>query len=94
MDVLQPCVTFNKTNTYQFYRQYVYKLGEDYQTNDKIKAYEKAMEWESTGKIPIGIFYEENKATYEEDIEQIKTIPLADQELQTFDVNTLTEEFI
>ncbi len=94
LDVLQPCVTFNKTNTYQFYRQYVYKLGEDYQTNDKIKAYEKAMEWESTGKIPIGIFYEENKATYEEDIEQIKTIPLADQELQTFDVNTLTEEFI
>lgn len=94
LDILQPCVTFNKTNTYQFYRQYTYKLGEEYQTSDKIKAYEKAMEWENSGKIPLGVFYEENKPTYEEDIEQIKETPLANQELKTFDINTLTEEFL
>ena len=59
-----------------------------------MKAYEKAMEWEKTGKIPIGVFYEEEKDTYENDLEQIKETALVDQPIQTFTPQVLTEEFV
>lgn len=70
IDVLQPCVTFNKVYTYQFYRENIYKLEEtEYKPDNKIKAFEKAFEWASTdktGKIPIGVFYKEEREVMEE----------------------------
>ncbi len=30
IDILQPCVTYNKINTYEWYRQRAYYLGPDY----------------------------------------------------------------
>jgi 2-oxoglutarate ferredoxin oxidoreductase subunit beta len=52
VEILQPCVSFNKVNTYQFYKERVYKLeDEKHDTKDKVTAYIKAEEW---GKqIPI-----------------------------------------
>lgn len=65
VDVLQPCVTFDKVHTYQWYRQRLYKLSDaGYQPTDKLKAIEKAMEWGD--KIPLGIFYKEDKPTSED----------------------------
>ena len=55
IDILQPCVSFNKVNTYQWYKDRVYKLGTDYDPENKLLAMEKAMEW--GGEIPIGILY-------------------------------------
>ena len=58
VDVFQPCVSFNKHNTYQWFQERVYKLGEDYKPDDKVKAIEKTMEDVQTDykKVPIGIF--------------------------------------
>jgi 2-oxoglutarate ferredoxin oxidoreductase subunit beta len=53
VDILQPCVTFNKINTYQFYRERVYKL--DTPVTDKYEALKAAEVWGE--KIPIGIIY-------------------------------------
>jgi len=53
VDILQPCVTFNKINTYQFYRERVYKL--DTPVTDKYEALKTAEIWGE--KIPIGIIY-------------------------------------
>jgi 2-oxoglutarate ferredoxin oxidoreductase subunit beta len=53
VDILQPCVTFNKINTYQFYRDRVYKL--DTPVIDKYEALKTAEVWGE--KIPIGIIY-------------------------------------
>lgn len=65
VDVLQPCVTFDKIHTYQWYRQRLYTLNaEGYTPLDKMKAIEKAMEWGD--KIPIGVFYKEDKPTSED----------------------------
>ncbi|MBD3360893.1 2-oxoacid ferredoxin oxidoreductase [Candidatus Peregrinibacteria bacterium] len=66
IDVFQPCVTFNKINTYKFFRDRVYKLEEveDYDTSDLVKAYEIAGEWGD--KIPTGLFYKVDKPTYED----------------------------
>ena len=56
IDVFSPCVTFNKHNSYQYFRDRIYKLeDEDHDTSDFRAAMDKALEWEP--KIPIGLFY-------------------------------------
>lgn len=63
VDILQPCVSFNKINTYQWYSKRVYKL-KDYNKKDINKAFIKAGEWGD--KIPIGVIYENNRKTFRE----------------------------
>jgi 2-oxoglutarate ferredoxin oxidoreductase subunit beta len=67
IDVLQPCFTF--FNTYDYYNERVYEFNEqDHDASDRNAAFVRAREW-SYGegeRIPIGIFYQVNKPTYEE----------------------------
>ncbi len=56
IDVFSPCVTFNKHNSYQYFRDRIYKLeDEDHDTSDFHAAMDRALEWEP--RIPIGLFY-------------------------------------
>jgi 2-oxoglutarate/2-oxoacid ferredoxin oxidoreductase subunit beta len=55
IDVLQPCVTFNKTNTYEWYSKRVYKLDSSYNACDLGAAFLKALEWGD--RIPLGILF-------------------------------------
>jgi len=68
IDILQPCVSFNHKNTFQWYRERVYKLGDEsgYTPGDKKAALEKALEWGE--KIPIGVIYEEDLPVYEDQL--------------------------
>ena len=76
VDILQPCVTFDRVHTYQWYRERLYKLeSENYAPDNKLKAMEKATEWGD--KIPIGIFYKEDKPT-SEDREPVITDQITD----------------
>lgn len=88
INVLQPCVTFNKVNTYDWYRQRVYKLEDSHKRQDKIQALQKALEQD---KIPTGVLYEEQRPTYEESVEQIKDSPLVAKKIKT-DISPLLEE--
>lgn len=64
VDIFQPCVTFNKINTFKWFKENTYYLDENYDCLDRVKAFEKALE---TEKLPLGIFYiNENKTTFEE----------------------------
>ena len=64
IDIMQPCVSFNKINTFKWYKDRVYNLDENYNPNDKGAAIIKAMEFGDDG-IPIGILYkEEGKPTF------------------------------
>lgn len=92
VDVLQPCVTFNRVSTYKFYQERIYKLEEEsHDTSDWKAAYEKAEEWGE--RIPIGIFYSENRPTYERNFPALKKEPLVNQSLKR-DVEKLFEEFL
>lgn len=64
IEVLQPCVTFNKEYTHKFYQENIYKLDEDYNPKNKEAAFAKLLEW-GTGKIPVGIFYQSEEPTCE-----------------------------
>jgi len=54
IDVLQPCVTFNKAKTYQWFRERIYELKG--KKNNRQLAIKHALE---DKKIPIGLFYQE-----------------------------------
>ena len=62
VDILQPCISFNKTNTFAWYNERVYELDESHNAKSKTAAMEKAMEFGE--KIPLGILYREDKRTY------------------------------
>lgn len=82
VDVLQPCITYNKLNTYDWYRDRVYKLQEDpaYDPTRRDLAMARALEWGD--RIPTGIIYrEEGRPTYEEQVSALKAGPLVQQPL-------------
>ena len=92
IDVLQPCVTFNKQNTYDFYRERIYDLSEikDYNKSSLDDAMKKAMEEE---KIPVGIFYQEKRSVYEDGLKQIERKPLVDHIITDVDINKLLNNY-
>lgn len=63
IDVMQPCVTFNKINTFKWYKDRVQPLPEGYDPTDKVKAFETAQKFGDEG-IPVGILYREEKPTF------------------------------
>lgn len=89
VDVFQPCVTFNSLNTYEWFRQRVYKL-ESHDASDRVAAMKKALE---TEKLPIGVFYREIRPAYEDELDIIKDVPLVSQSL-VVDKDKLLAEFL
>jgi 2-oxoglutarate ferredoxin oxidoreductase subunit beta len=57
VDILQPCVSFNKINTYQWYKERVFKLEKP--LVDRYEALKMADLWGE--KIPIGVIYRNDK---------------------------------
>jgi 2-oxoglutarate ferredoxin oxidoreductase subunit beta len=96
VDVLQPCVTFNRKNTYDWYRERVYKLEEtDHDPADRVAAFRKALEWGDA--IPLGVFYQAELPTYEEQVAGLKLGPVASRELTVplpTEVESLRAEFM
>lgn len=92
IDVFQPCVTFNHVNTYAWYREHIYTLGEDHDVTSRAKAFEKALEWGP--KVPTGIFYKQEKPTYEDQTPQISTQILVEQPLTSSVLASLMQELI
>jgi 2-oxoglutarate ferredoxin oxidoreductase subunit beta len=69
VDTLSPCVTFNKLNTYDWFIERIYQL-ENHDSTDPVCAYRKGIEWGD--KIPIGVFYKNEKKMYHKPTNYIK----------------------
>jgi 2-oxoglutarate ferredoxin oxidoreductase subunit beta len=66
VDILQPCVVYNKMNTYKWFAENTYYLKKSYEPANRVVAFKRAIEKES---IPLGIFYTNtNKPTFEENL--------------------------
>jgi 2-oxoglutarate ferredoxin oxidoreductase subunit beta len=93
IDILQPCVSFNHKNTYQWYKERVYKLEQDgtYASSDKIAAFIKAQEWGE--HIPIGVFYREDRPTYESAFPALGKTTLVSQQIEPLKTEKLLAEF-
>lgn len=63
IDDFSPCVTFNKINTYEWFRRRCYHIEQecpDYRVNDKTAAYALA---ENEERLALGIFYQTERPT-------------------------------
>jgi 2-oxoglutarate ferredoxin oxidoreductase subunit beta len=93
LDILQPCVVWNRVNTFRWYRDRVYHLPDGYDYTDREEATKKALEFGD--KIPIGVLYKVEKQTYEDRFDFIRDgVPLVDRELDPMDAEKLLEEFM
>ncbi len=99
VDILSPCVTYNKVNTYDWFRQRVYSLEkEGYDPSDFQVAMRRATEWpnldQRRDRIGIGVFYERTDIpTYEELEPSLRQGPLVKQPLGLANPEELLEEF-
>ena len=62
VEVMSPCVTYNKINTYAWFKENVEYLGDDYDPSDKRRAFDALT---GDGKIPLGLIYREHRPTLE-----------------------------
>lgn len=67
LDVLQPCVSFNRVNTWDWYRERVRPVEPGHDPADLDAAFRLALEWPgaSDERIPTGIFYRAERPVYE-----------------------------
>jgi 2-oxoglutarate ferredoxin oxidoreductase subunit beta len=81
LEVLQPCVSFNKVNTFSWYEQRIYHVEEepDYEPENELWAYRKAKEWGE--RIPIGVIYRHPRPILEEKFPVLEAGPLVRQPL-------------
>ena len=75
IDILQPCVSFNKVNTFNWYKSRCRELPPDYDPRNREEALKAAEEWGES--IPIGIIYRNDRPPFEDHFAVLKEGPLA-----------------
>ncbi len=78
IDILQPCVTFNRVNTYEWYRKRCYAVESGYDPYDRGAAFEKAQEFGD--RIPTGVLYRHERPLFEEQVPVLRRGELTKQE--------------
>ena len=92
LDVFSPCVTYNKHNTYPWFKERIYKAeSEGHETSNWGAALGLANEFGE--RIPIGVFYQIERPTYEEEEPALQPGPLAKQPLGLSGRESLLLEF-
>jgi len=93
IDLLCPCVTFNRVNTYQWYKEHSYYIDDAHDPYDQMKAMKVALD---TNRLALGILYKnsirrpysENVRIYNEDKR-----PLHQRDLDKEKFNQLLKTF-
>ena len=82
VNVFSPCVTYNKINTYDWFKENLTKLAdiEDYDFSNKNQAIQTVMDKES---MITGIIYQDKETpSYEQQLEQLDETPLVKKSLK------------
>jgi len=79
IDVLQPCVSFNKVNTHAWYKERIYPITDDpdHDVFDINSALAKANEWRE--RIPVGLIFKSDRKSYTSKLPQLQSVPLIDR---------------
>jgi len=96
VNVFSPCVTYNKINTYDWFKENLTSIDdiENYDTPDKQLAIQTVLEHESMLK---GIVYQDTETpSYESQIEEMEGTPLAKKDIHISEdkFNELTKQFV
>lgn len=82
LNVFSPCVTFNKINTYDWFKEHIVNLDQfpEYDPTNRVMAMTKLME---TNSMVTGLIYQDkSKKSYEDLVPGFKPEALAKQDLQ------------
>jgi len=81
VDVFQPCVSFNKVNTYQWFKEHTYYVDASYDPRDRMAAFGKACE---DDRFPLGVLYlDGDPSVFEENLEAFRKNPAPLHERRT-----------
>lgn len=69
VDIFQPCVSYNRINTFKWFKDNTYYLDDSYDPHDRRGAFAKAIEH---GKLPLGVIYIKEKLTFEGELPPYK----------------------
>ncbi|MDO3676360.1 2-oxoacid:ferredoxin oxidoreductase subunit beta [Paenibacillus ehimensis] len=82
INVFSPCVTFNKVNTYEWFKEHIVDLEEtpDYDSSNRVAAMTKIME---TNSLVTGLIYQDKtRKSYEDMVAGFKPEALAKQNIK------------
>jgi len=91
IDILQPCVSFNRVNTFVWYKQRYEALPTTYDPQDWKEATKVASEWGD--KIPIGIIYRNDLPPFEAHFPVLKQGPLVGRDVDRVMLKKIMEEY-
>jgi 2-oxoglutarate/2-oxoacid ferredoxin oxidoreductase subunit beta len=91
IDILQPCVSFNKVNTFAWYKSRCRELPTDYDPADWAIAMNRAEEWGET--ISVGVLYRNARPPFEENFPLLEQGPLAGRSLDRKFLGEVLEKY-
>ena len=91
IDVLQPCVSFNKVNTFAWYKARCYSLPKDYDPTDWNAAVKVADQWGD--RIPVGIIYRNERPPFEEHFPVLSQGPLVGRDVDRMMLRKVMEGY-
>jgi len=83
-----PCVTYNKINTYDWFREHVEPVPDGHDVTDEEAAAALIVEFERRQKLPVGVIYRHPRAKA-----PAKRLPLWPRELDNVDVEPMLRGF-
>lgn len=90
VDVFQPCVVFNKQNTFQWFRDHTYYLGDEHDRGDQARALGIALD---TERLALGILYQETGRPSYEQVVREGAEPLHEQALDKKKLDLLLKQY-
>jgi len=91
VDILQNCVSFNKVNTFAWYKERCQPLPESYDPTDWQAAMQTAVQWGA--QIPVGVIYRNQRPTFEEHFEVLRQGPLVGRNMETAQLKNFMDHF-
>jgi len=71
VDLLQPCVSFNRVNTFQWFKDHTFYLEESHDPTDRMEAFRRSVDQE---RLALGVLYRSpSKKTFEENLPVYRT---------------------
>ncbi|MDO5725019.1 MAG: thiamine pyrophosphate-dependent enzyme [Tissierellia bacterium] len=91
VDIMQPCIVWNKVNTFKWYKDRATPLPKDYDATNWDNAFKTAQIWGD--EIPTGIIYNVPTESYTDQFSFLKDKkPLVDRELNPMDAKVLMDK--
>ncbi|MBN2087096.1 2-oxoacid:ferredoxin oxidoreductase subunit beta [Candidatus Peregrinibacteria bacterium] len=92
IDIYQPCVAWDKTHGYAYYQEKTFDLATvNHDVTNKQAALK--MIFDKSEKLPIGIFYKEEREVYEDEQPQFKRGPLAHRDIENINIKAIFDQY-